>query len=136
MRRAAAALAALALLGAAPMPDANCRLRHSELRVYSLAKLPANIRQALIAIAGPMADRGQPFNATDVVTKRAPFNRFIRADAYSEYWSVWYEHGGIAYWKQIVILDQEIGLHLATQQRATSPDLCADTDRIYDKMLP
>ena len=79
-----------------------------------------------------MADRGEPFNATDVVDKPAPFSRFIRGGAAGGYWFVWYEHGGIAYWRQIVIFarDPSGRLHVTYDRPATAEDLCAQTERL------
>lgn len=79
-----------------------------------------------------MADRGAFFNAGDVVSKPAPFNRFIRGGASGGYWFVWYEHGGIAYWHQIAIfrLDAPDAPLTVVDQRVTDRDLCAETDRL------
>jgi len=136
------ALAALLLLGAgcasagprdglAPSnPDLTCSFGMPAARMDSLKALPPELRQALQATAGGMADRGEFFNAGDVVSKPAPFNRFIRAGAIGEYWFVWYEHGGFAYWKQIVVFGREYALHIVANQRATTRDLCAETERL------
>ncbi len=79
--------------------------------VDSLKALPAAVRAAV----GPMADRGEDFNPTDVIIKPAPGRRFIRAGETGGRWFVWYEQGGIAYWKQILILD---GGKVAVQSRS------------------
>jgi hypothetical protein len=136
-------LAALLLLGGAgcasagppavpapPNPDLTCSFSRPATRMDSLKALPPELRQALLATAGGMADRGEFFNAGDVVSKPAPFNRFIRAGAIGEYWFVWYEHGGFAYWKQIVIFGREYVLHIMVNQRAATRDLCAETERL------
>jgi hypothetical protein len=132
-------LIALALLGvsstASDSADFACKLRHGERTVTSLKKLPPDIRRALVGVAGQIADRDEPFNRTDVISRPLPFSRFIRADAFSEYWSVWYEHGGRGTSKQILIFDQEIGLHAAKHRRSQSTNLCADTDKLYDELL-
>ena len=80
-----------------PDPDISCKFRHASKSVASLAKMPGPIRAFVSAKIGPMADRGQFFNATDVVERPAPFDRFIRGGTIGQHWFLWYEHGGIAY---------------------------------------
>lgn len=111
-------------------PNLTCELREDTTYVDSLKKLPPAVMAALTMSAGAMADRGEFFNAGDVVTKPAPFNRFIRAGSLGRYWFVWYEHGGIAYWHQIVIfvLDREGKVRILNNRRATKSNLCAETD--------
>ena len=115
-------------------PNLTCTLRHGGTRVESLKGLPPAIRSALFKLAGEMADRGEFFNAGDVVEKPAPFNRFIRGGAIGGYWFVWYEHGGIAYWHQISIfaLDPNGRVHVVANQTATQRDLCAVTDGLLE----
>ena len=133
------ALTALLLLGASGCasakpadPNLTCRLRHPARYVDSLKQLPTAIQIALKKTAGPMADRGEDFNATDVVTKPAPFNRFIRGGQSGGRWFVWYEHGGIAYWRQIVIfaLDPNGRGHVLAEQHAAQGDPCPATDQL------
>lgn len=113
--------------------DFICHLRHHAERVDTLHKLPRDVRDALRGHAGAMADRGAFFNATDVVMRPGPFERFIRADDFGAYWSVWYEHGGLAYWKQIVLIDREPVAHVVVSRHSSSGDLCAETDRLLDE---
>jgi hypothetical protein len=118
-----------------PVPaGADCVLKHASHDVLSLKKLPANIRDALTKLAGGMADRGQFFNATDVVVKPAPFNRFIRGGETQGKWYVWYEHGGIAYWRQIVLfaIDPSGTVHVEKNITARGADLCEATDALLD----
>lgn len=134
------ALAGLLVLGltacasakdAAPAdPNLSCLLHQPATYIDSLKQLPAAIRAELLKTAGAMADRGEFFNAGDVVEKPAPFNRFIRGGGAGGYWFVWYEHGGIAYWHQIAIfaLDPNGRAHVIANQTATQRDLCAATD--------
>jgi hypothetical protein len=145
MRRAALA-AALALgasgcagAGAADaMPDPNqtCQLRHPATYVDSLQRLPPDLRASLKVTAGAMADRGAFFNAGDAITKPGPFNRFIRGGQAGAHWFAWYEHGGFAYWRQIVIFDTRYNGRIVVDARATAPDLCAETDRLLDGIKP
>jgi len=118
-----------------PAPaGSDCALTHTSRDVLSLKKLPASIRAALIKTAGGMADRGAFFNATDVVVKPAPFSRFIRAGHTQGTWYVWYEHGGFAYWRQVVLfmIDPAGHVHTKANQTAHGQDLCAMTDALLD----
>ncbi|MEI9885327.1 MAG: hypothetical protein WDN08_02315 [Rhizomicrobium sp.] len=121
-----------------PSPGDGCTLRHPAERVDSLKKLPKAVRDALLATAGGMADRGEFFNAGDAVSTPAPFNRFIAAGQIGTRWFVWYEHGGIAYWKQIAVLgaDPSSGfIVVRLDARASDADLCALTDKLFDDGL-
>jgi hypothetical protein len=92
--------------------------------------LPPDVRKFVRDNFGAMADRGEDFNATDVIMKPAPSRRFIRAGKSRGHWFLWYEQGGIAYWKGIVLFD---GARIAMQSRTNwSDDLCAETDRLLD----
>lgn len=114
--------------------SANCTLKHASRDVRSLKRLPSNIRAALTKLAGGMADRGQFFNAGDAVTTPAPFNRFIRAGETQGTWYVWYEHGGIAYWHQIVLftIDPSGTVHAAANEISHNANLCEATDALLD----
>lgn len=145
-RAVAGVLAALLLCGCAdanppkppkppPAPSsADCTLKHASHDVLSLKKLPDNIRAALTRLAGGMADRGAFFNSGDAITTPAPFNRFIRAGDTQGKWYVWYEHGGIAYWHQIVIftIDPAGAVHIDTNQVSRNANLCEATDALLD----
>ena len=148
MKRAAAgALTALLLCGcsdatpAKPTPkppqapsSADCTMKHTAHDVLSLKALPENIRAALLKQAGGMADRGEFFNAGDAVTTPAPFNRFIRGGETQGKWYVWYEHGGIAYWHQIVVfaIDPSGAVHTEANQISHNTNLCEATDALLD----
>lgn len=121
-----------------PDPNLTCRFSGLDASVDSLRQLPPAIAAELKATAGAMADRGEFFNAGDVVSRPGPFNRFIRGGAAGGYWFVWYEHGGIAYWHQIVVLtlDPNGGAHVLASQRAAAGDLCAATERLLKGPKP
>jgi hypothetical protein len=73
---------------------------HAYREVLSLSALPVSIRQALRADAPGLdgiADRGQRFNAADVVVGSAPRRRLITAGHDGNLWLVVLETGGIAY---------------------------------------
>ena len=144
MRVAAAVLAAMALASgaarAANPADATleeafaCHLAHSSKSVASLEKMPEPIRTYISQHIGPMADRGEPFNATDVVMTPRPANRFIRGGEIGERWFLWYEHGGIAYYRNVILFgsDPSGTPHvIATEQGLWTDNLCALTDALF-----
>ena len=61
-----------------------------------LADLPAG---AAAALGFPIAERGAPWNATDVIEpgRRLPFDRFVSAQGGGCTLTIRYEHGGIAH---------------------------------------
>jgi hypothetical protein len=113
-------------------PNLTCSLAKPALYANSLEDLPEAVRAALLKSSGAMADRGEFFNAGDAISRPGPFNRFIRGGGVGRSWFAWYEHGGIAYWHQIVIftVDPKAEVHIVANQRATQPNLCAETDRL------
>ncbi|MBL6853519.1 MAG: hypothetical protein ISS15_14320 [Alphaproteobacteria bacterium] len=146
-RAAAGAALALLLFGSAdakparpeyaPQPapaGADCVLKHPSKDTLSLKTLPHGIRDALMKLAGGMADRGAFFNATDAIVKPGPFQRFIRAGETQGAWYVWYEHGGLAYWRQIVLfmVDPSGHVHMSANESAHGRDLCEVTDALLD----
>ena len=68
--------------------------------VHSVAQIPALVRLSL-GVDRPgldgVADRGRPFNATDVVDQRVPMRRFLVAGQDGDTWLVAIEHGGRGY---------------------------------------
>jgi hypothetical protein len=117
-------------------PNLTCQLKHIASDIASLRGLPPAILAALAASAGGMADRGEAFNAGDDVEEDIPPNRFIRAGRLGDHWFVWYEHGGIGYWQQIVIFDlARPGRppRRVFDGRSPSPDLCAATDALLSR---
>lgn len=119
--------------------DFTCKLNHAATMVNSLRALPAPVAKALHAKVGDMAERGGAFNATDVIMDpNAPGRRFIRAGHAGSKWFVWYEQGGEAYFKAIVVFepDEKDALFASGEyQRAWNENMCADTDKILDRRL-
>lgn len=96
MRKLAPLLLLAALIAPAPA-EAMGRLCLPFSRIYPrLADLPAG---AAAALGFPIAERGAPWNATDVVRPgpRLPFTRFISARGGGCTLTIRYEHGGIAH---------------------------------------
>jgi len=73
---------------------------HVLKEVRALEKLPAGIRSNLGAnrqgLEG-VADRGRPFNVTDVVNDKLPMRRLLTAGQDGATWLVALEHGGRGY---------------------------------------
>ncbi|TBR36482.1 hypothetical protein [Dyella terrae] len=81
--------------------------------VETLSALPATVRQRLRGDAsgvGGIAERGAPFNATDIIMSRDPMRRFIVAGHDGHVWVVALEHGGFAYRKVAHVLKPD-GTH-------------------------
>ena len=79
---------------------------HSLREVNSLSELPIPVLLAIgsgSAAHDPIADRGQPFQATDVIIGDAPRRRFFAAGHDGNYWLVAVENGGIAYNVQVYL---------------------------------
>jgi len=142
MRRAAFAVCAgLLIAGAAradTMPsdiDVICTLHHPTSQLNSLGKLPGSLKSWIASTIGPMADRGQPFNSTDVVTKGLPATRFTRAGRFGNYWFVMFERGGIAYSKHVVLLHLDLELtQVADKTYAPTDDPCPMVDALLDSV--
>jgi hypothetical protein len=118
--------------------DFTCTFMHPATSADSLKKLPPLVRRYIQDKVGEIADRGEFFNAGDVVEKPAPFNRFIRGGEIAGRWYLWYEHGGIAYWKQIVILGAgKSGAPrvLAEAHGGGAEGLCSKTDQMVEKVI-
>jgi hypothetical protein len=92
--------ARLGVASSATVPWQGRQLRE----VTSLAALPASVRHALGADmpgSDGIAERGKPFNASDVViitdgVREDPSRRFIAAGHDGDTWLVAFEQGGIA----------------------------------------
>jgi len=114
--------------------DFTCKLGHAAAMIDSLKALPPAVAKALHAKVGDMAERGGAFNATDVIIDpNTPGRRFIRAGHAGSKWFVWYEQGGIAYFKAILVFETDSkGALFATSEHQGNwnDNLCADTDKI------
>jgi hypothetical protein len=53
-----------------------------------------------------IANRGEPFNSTDVVVKNRPGRRFVLPGGAPGLWFILYEHGGIAYHHDLVVFSK------------------------------
>ena len=116
--------------------DFICSLHHKGgIDLNSIGKLPPSLKSWIASNIGAMADRGGPFNATDVIIdKNAPGARFIRAGRYNDFWFIWYERGGIAHTKHIVFLQLGLELtQLADKTYTTMDDPCPMTDALIDQ---
>ena len=121
-----------------PDPNLACSFAHPATSVRTLKDVPDWMRGYIHDHVGAMADAGAPFNATDVVTRSLPFNRFIRGGKVGAYWYLWFEHGGFAYWKQIDVVsppnaDGKV-MREGTSDRLVGPTMCATTDAIVDTL--
>ena len=142
-RRAVPAACAFLLLCARPagawvMPndiDFSCTLHHAAASdLNSLKKLPGSVKAYIAGSIGQMADRGEFFNVTDAVEKPAPSARFIRAGRVGDYWFLWYERGGIAYSKHIVVLHLDLEMtQVADKTYGGQDDPCPLTDALIDR---
>lgn len=140
MKAFAAGLAGLIGCGmlaapAAAMPQTDCRLVTPVTEVAGLAQIPA----ALSKMVGPIADIGAPFNSTDDVDDPAlPFRRLIRAGHRADDWFLWYEHGGITYFWQVVVAHVGADGAVTTVANAgtIADTLCVVTDGAFAGTVP
>ena len=91
-------------------------------------QLPTAVRKALAKQTGAMAMPGQPFNATDAVTKPLPFSRGIFVWSRGTRWVIATEHGGIAYNDPIYVFDavsDHKRVALTATRTATPATVCA-----------
>jgi hypothetical protein len=119
---------------AAAVPDTGCTLNTPVQDVASVTQLPT----ALAGTLPPIADIGSPFNSTDsVLDPSLPFRRLIRAGHHGDDWFLWYEHGGLAYYWQVVVAHVD-GDRVTTLADAgtISDTLCAVTDGAMAGRVP
>lgn len=118
----------------------ECRLEGAT-RVDRMSALPAAVSGALRGVIGNgLADAGEPFNASDVVTSDPPVpqRRFLRAYHHGGRWIVWYEHGGIGYHLHAIGLIQRKGRAApepypwANYGGGTATALCAGSRAFFD----
>ena len=78
---------------------------HALREVRSLADLPDSIQSRLgvgrHGVEG-IADRGRPFNVTDVADPRLPMRRFLTAGNDGDTWLVAFEQGGRAHFIKVL----------------------------------
>jgi hypothetical protein len=131
------AVAAIAVAVASPVravPNTDCILSTPVRDVSSVKQLPA----ALDDVLPPIADIGAPFNSTDsVLDPSLPFRRLIRAGHRGDDWFVWYEHGGLAYYWQVVVARVDGDRATTLSNAGTVADtLCAVTDGALAGRVP
>lgn len=77
--------------------------------VRDAAAFPASCRRGFAALARThdfeLANPGQPYQATDVVSRRLPWRRLFIGGASSDRCVVFYEIGGFATHRAVVVLD-------------------------------
>ena len=79
---------------------------HTLQEVRTLAGLPAAI-QAELGVGRPgtdgVADRGRPFNVTDVTRDNLPMRRLLTAGRDGDTWLVAFERGGRAHYVEVFL---------------------------------
>ncbi len=96
---ASAAQAAPAALRPPEMPSiAPCVFDEPDLRVERKSGLPPEVLAGVAKAFAPIgiADVGEYFESTDVISGKYPQARFLRAYLVRDTWFLWYERGGIA----------------------------------------
>jgi hypothetical protein len=132
-------VAASSAIGDDVSVDLACKFWHPVKEVDALGKMPPPIAAFILAKTGAMAARGEYFNATDVIEKPAPMHRFIRAGESGGLWFIWFEHGGIAYSKNIAVLGLKPGEsapHLIAHIGYFNQNPCSLTDAVLDGHPP
>ena len=76
--------------------------------VNDLQKIDPGVLELFHAKVEPadIANRGEPFNSTDVVVENRPARRFVLAGNAPGLWFIWYEHGGIAYHQNLIVFSK------------------------------
>ena len=91
--------AAHAALPPPEMPSvAPCVFDEPDLRVERKSGLPSEVLAGVAKAFAPtgIADAGEYFESTDVISGKYPRARFLRAYFVRDTWFLWYERGGIA----------------------------------------
>lgn len=161
MKAFAAVVAALAasMVPAPPaqaVPNTACELTTPVVPVTRLAQLPPGLED----LVGPIAEIGAPFNSTDAVLDATlPFRRLIRAGHRADGdgdgdgdrdgdrdgagdrgddWFLWYEHGGIGYfWQAVVVrVGSDGSVRPLANAGTISNTLCAITDGAFAGRVP
>jgi hypothetical protein len=147
-RASVLALASLLLSACAADADSSdpsaCKFTPRVSEVGSFGALPMPIRDYLKPKfnfddphTGGIAPKGGKWNATDVVTRDAPFRRFMRAGYAGDKWFLWWERGGIAYWRQFAVFALQGGnVIVMAHGSLPSETPCAATEAAMDGRLP
>jgi hypothetical protein len=105
------AIGVVLLAATADQPTIDKALTNRFVKVETLSGVdPAVATQLRSKVAGPIADRGEPFQATDVITDDRPQRRFVlagRSDDAGTFWVVCYEHGGIGYHYHVALFQSQ-----------------------------
>jgi hypothetical protein len=107
--------------------------------VATVAALPSNVRDGLNDLFGgktlELADRGQPFQATDVmVMPRLPARRLVSAGCSADHCLVYYERGGFARVHQIVLFSTADAPARLVHGGVAAGDL-ADLEQVRDALV-
>ena len=120
-----------------PQADLACAFRHRVETIDSLRALPEWLKRYVHKQFDPIADRGEFFNSTDVIMRDGPGRRFVRAGHAGNFWFVWYEQGGIAYFKTVLLLTPTERTVLETGRRTYfRENPCTITDDLLDRAVP
>lgn len=129
---------------AASSDSTACSFNERVSEVGSFAALPMPIQDYLKPKfnfddphTGGIAPKGGRWNATDAVTHDGPFRRFMRAGHSAEKWFLWWERGGIAYWREFAVFALAGG-NVIVMAHGTLPaqNPCAATEAAMDGRLP
>lgn len=95
------------------LPDmprlAPCNIK-ADVMASSMRALPAPVRSELLSFFAPdrgIADAGESYNSTDVITGSVPGRRFLRAYRAGPTWIVWYESGGLMTMHHVIAIRSE-----------------------------
>lgn len=120
---------------AGAVPNTRCALATPVAEVRSVSQPPPE----LLKLFGPVADIGAPWNETDSVSDPTlPFRRLIRAGYRGADWFVWYEHGGVGYsWQAVVVRVVPGDQPKVLANAGTISDvLCTLTDGVFAGKVP
>jgi hypothetical protein len=109
-------------LGAAPSGPAVPWQGLEFQEVTSLAALPPAIRKVIGADQSGfegIAEKGHPFNSTDVIVDETPHRRFLVAGHAGDVWLVALEQGGIGYYVSVAQISGGVA------QKGWAVDCCA-----------
>jgi hypothetical protein len=80
----------------------------------TMAVLPANVREALLALCAPceFADYDAQWNSTDIVLDRTPQRHLRRIEHTGASWLIEYDHGGRGLHTHTVVFELEPSVHV------------------------